>query len=165
LSKRIGLRHMQSIGGKGLVCPSGEQIVNGGFETGDFTGWTLEIDGTYCSVSSTIKHSGAYSAYIKYNPCLHIGGAIKQTFSTAIQGACIESFTLWIYRWSADEITIEVGYSDGTVETWTEKPVSEVWTEVNLKAHLDLTKKVSYIQIHATGGTYYVDDISLVVKG
>jgi hypothetical protein len=28
---------MGSIGGK-VPCPSGEQIVNGGFETGDFTG-------------------------------------------------------------------------------------------------------------------------------
>jgi hypothetical protein len=35
-------------------------VVNGGFETGDFTGWTLE--GSESPVISTNAHSGSYSA-------------------------------------------------------------------------------------------------------
>ena len=37
-------------------------VVNGGFETGDFTGWTLNGHNTLNFVSSENPHSGTYSA-------------------------------------------------------------------------------------------------------
>jgi len=40
-------------------------VVNGDFETGDFTGWTTEAapSGSLFGVSSTDPHSGSYAAY------------------------------------------------------------------------------------------------------
>lgn len=39
------------------------QITNGGFETGDFTGWTLGGNTGYTGVTGSYAHSGNFGAY------------------------------------------------------------------------------------------------------
>ena len=39
-------------------------VVNGDFETGDFTGWTQSGDTSFTSVSTTMPHSGSFSAQL-----------------------------------------------------------------------------------------------------
>jgi len=43
------------------VSPTGNQLTNGDFETGNFEGWNVT---GVCSISNTIVHSGSYSAYV-----------------------------------------------------------------------------------------------------
>src|SRR5208283_8994 len=74
-------------------------VVNGGFETGDFTGWTETGDNparcfpavsvenlgptSFCppSVNTMPPHSGEYLAFFNYAPSVGVG-TISQTLST-----------------------------------------------------------------------------------
>jgi hypothetical protein len=58
------------------VVPS---LVNGGFETGDFSGWTLSGNTDYCGVSFFVPHSGTYAA--EMGPVM-TEGFIAQTVAT-----------------------------------------------------------------------------------
>jgi hypothetical protein len=52
----------------GIICvtPSigAELVANGGFETGDFTGWSQSGNMGFTGVSTSAVHSGAYSAFL-----------------------------------------------------------------------------------------------------
>jgi len=172
MSRRIGLRTMPSTGAK-KPCPSGEQIVNGGFETGDFTGWTATGDANIISAFPS-PHSGSYCVAITAPP--GASGSISQTLTTPVPTACItetSTFKLWIhsrYGWSPPGgglFTAIITYTDGSQTTVNrEITVDEtnVWIEWDLKPFLEAGKTIQSIQIiienHYT--TSAVDDISLI---
>jgi hypothetical protein len=56
-------------------------IVNGGFETGDFTGWTLVGDPQTTFVDTGFTHSGTYAAFLGETGGL---GSLSQSFLTSI---------------------------------------------------------------------------------
>ncbi len=62
-----------------VTAGGGNVIVNGGFETGDFTGWTRS--GT-TSISTT-AHSGSFSAMLGSTSPTNGNSSIKQTFTAA----------------------------------------------------------------------------------
>jgi hypothetical protein len=78
-----------------LVFAPEDPIINGGFETGDLTGW----DGFDIAVTEGFGHSGTYSLVIIAD------GAVYQTFDPAVNLAGCD-LTFWYY--SADGITIFV---------------------------------------------------------
>ena len=41
-----------------------ELITNGGFESGSFTGWTVNTGGSFPVVQSSVVDTGSYAAYI-----------------------------------------------------------------------------------------------------
>lgn len=56
-------------------------IVNGGFETGNFGGWTQAGNTGFTSVSSLFEHTGTFGAAL--GPAGSVG-SLSQTFSTAV---------------------------------------------------------------------------------
>jgi hypothetical protein len=78
-------------------------VVNGGFETGNFTGWTVEnfhgvnIHSTLCSaqVTSGQSQSGSYSAFFQGPGSLPVGD-IKQTVVT--QPGMIYWLSFWLFN-------------------------------------------------------------------
>ena len=69
-----------------------ELVANGGFETGDFSGWTLGGNcGSFCNVTSTMPHSGAFSAQL--GP-VGSDGTLSQTLDT-VAGATY-TFSFWL---------------------------------------------------------------------
>lgn len=54
-------------------------VVNGGFETGDFTGWIVTGDAGWTGVDASAAHSGAYGAY--FGEAVP-GSSIAQTIAT-----------------------------------------------------------------------------------
>jgi hypothetical protein len=78
-----------------LNAPSASaQLVNGGFETGDFTGWTQSGNTTFTSVvnNASLAHSG--NDYASFGPTGSLG-FITQTVATTPGGNYTLSFWLW----------------------------------------------------------------------
>jgi hypothetical protein len=60
---------------------SADLVVNGGFETGDFTGWTLVGTPGANFVSTNFVHSGNYAAYLGEPVTM---GTLSQTLATTV---------------------------------------------------------------------------------
>jgi hypothetical protein len=63
---------------------SADLVVNGGFETGDFTGWTLVGDPTANFVSTNFVHSGNYAAFLGEPSTL---GTLSQSLATTVNSS------------------------------------------------------------------------------
>jgi hypothetical protein len=147
-----------------IACASGEQIVNGGFETGDFTGWTKTGDPW---IVNWDKHSGIYGC-----ETWTINDSIEQEFG-AIAYECISTFKFWTKQ-SFDTVTAElevtVTYDDDTQLQWIEGHRGHVnWIETDVKAKLDPTKKVKKIKFRQIVGVdtngWVIDDATLIGTG
>jgi transposase-like protein len=58
-----------------------DMVINGGFETGDFTGWALSGNTDYTGVTTGIAHSGEYAAYFGPDGSL---GYLSQSLATTV---------------------------------------------------------------------------------
>lgn len=144
------------------LCPTGDQITNGGFETGDLTGWTSNNADT----SSGHHHSGSYSAYILWDDCLGTSGYLTQSFSPVIPVYCITELSLYAKNTCGTNpsyaVNILATYSDATTDNIQKTGTnSSTWTKLNFTAGLTSTKLLSSIKISVTDCTHYVDDITL----
>jgi len=162
LSRRIGLRTIGSLGAKKVVvCPSGEQIVNGGFETGDFTGWKA----TGSAEIVTDGHKGSYFAYMSLSY-----GSVEQELPTPISYECIETFELFYQNSGCITPTVEVviTYTDDSATTITIVSQHGDWTKLNIKDYLDPEKTVKKIKVSCIVdgyGSVWLDDVSLIGAG
>jgi hypothetical protein len=155
------------------VCPSGEQIVNGGFETGDFTGWTETIDVEVVKSGNGmyLPHAGSYSV-----GTLALIGSMKQTLITPVPVECVKNtFSLWIISGygvsptGGGKFRVEINYTDET-NTTVIREITEgekdTWIEWDLKNELASGKTIESIKITLDGGHSgtipYVDDVSLI---
>src|SRR5207342_1372158 len=64
-------------------------VTNGGFETGDFTGWTNGGNTGFTGVDPGIQHSGTYGAF--FGP-IGSNGFLSQTLATTAGGVYTLSF-------------------------------------------------------------------------
>jgi len=135
-------------------CPSGEQIINGGFETGDFTGWEC-LDG---EVQTTTVHGGVYAARVYPSGTRRL----RQTLATAVLVACVTSFGLW-YQQASDSSYVVILYTDGSDATFY-LTATGAWTYFDfVVAGLDAGKSIERISIYSgTGASLYVDDVSMI---
>ena len=147
--------------------PAGEQAVNGGFETGDTTGWTGTDLSDVTSITGYV-HSGTYACNIGQhgNPCSPTYGQLIQTWVTPIPVSSIQSMSVWVraidgLQGSAGYIIIT--YSDLTTVTINPTTQFQQWLQVNILPSLNQAKSVKSITMGKTGpyGFDYVDDFDL----
>ena len=142
-----------------LATSAHATLINGGFETGDLTGWMPgpTFDG---AVTNLVANSGTYSLGME-----GIDG-ITQTFSSE---TILGDLTLWVRAESlifTGPTTVTVDYSDSTNTSLSIGGASlsdTSWTMFTLS--LDTNKLLNSITIF-TGetGTLYFDDISLLTS-
>lgn len=146
-----------------LCCPTGEQIINGGFDTGDFTGW--EAVGPPQITDYDFPHSDPYHLSMTLNY-----SSIKQTFSAPIPVRCITSFSLWkkcvFASGEGPIITMTFTYSDNTTDIFNLPATTKyIYEEVNLLPFLNASKSLKSIYIISSSVDFYeyvfIDDVSL----
>lgn len=90
------------------ISPEEERMVNGGLETGDFTGYTVAED----KIVTWVVHTGSYAARLYAVD----GNYLRQTFDTPIPVANVKSLTFWGCTWYQyyPFVNVMIGYTDGT---------------------------------------------------
>jgi len=140
-----------------VACPSGEQITNGDFETGDTTGWD-ELGGI---VTTDNPHSGTYCAQIYPSG----SRALIQTLASTPRVECITSFNFWHRRGRNSVVLVE--YADGTDTGYISIPYSDPdWALFDLLPYLTAGKYVTRITfLNGSVHHLYIDDVSLIGTG
>jgi hypothetical protein len=138
----------------------GQNIVsNGGFETGDFSGWNLNATSTQVGKLSGLVHSGHYGAELGQSGTL---GYLSQTLPTT--AGHIYLLSLWIdnpenpYGATPNEFLVQ--WEGATIYDGVDLPFSK-WT--NLKFYVTATNSGSLLQFGFQDDPYYLglDDISV----
>jgi hypothetical protein len=139
-----------------------EQVTNGGFETGDLTGWTEEETG--CQVDNSTSHSGNYSLKT-------IGGLLGSVvqYFTPIAQDCIESFTAYYKTpqgYPAWGIGMQIIYENNSTEDIAYYGGTTNWSYIDLKSRLTPSQgKVKGIRIKSVGAVdAWTDDVSILVN-
>jgi hypothetical protein len=134
-----------------------EKIVNGGFETGDLTGWTAGG----AEVSTEEAHSGTYSCWLG----MGCNASIEQILASPVFVNEIYSFGLWIYPKTDGTVpAIYIEYSGGGSTQYIPDCPENTWTYVDLVPYLEAGRAVSGIEIQMLTDVdwdTFVDDISL----
>jgi hypothetical protein len=94
------------------TCTPGERIVNGDFETGDFTDWVIDGIDTLPVVTNTNAHSGTYSAFAGGHPPTFCGfstetpgnSSFYQQFTVPVSGGTL---SFWHWDCSNDDIAFD----------------------------------------------------------
>jgi subtilase family serine protease len=138
----------------------GQNIVsNGGFETGDFSGWNLNAASTQVGSLRGLVHSGHYGAELGQPGTL---GYLSQTLPTT--AGHIYLLSLWIdnpqnpYGATPNEFLVQ--WEGATIYDGVDLPFSK-WT--NLKFYVTATNSGSLLQFGFQDDLYYLglDDISV----
>jgi hypothetical protein len=110
-----------------------EALVNGGFESGDLTGWSVDLsEGGSVAVVTMNPHSGQYCA------CITGLGILTQTFH-GIPTSSIRSITVWERTDDSNYLqTVELFYSDGVDELYGE--ITNSWSLFDLTSQLEKGK-------------------------
>jgi hypothetical protein len=153
-----------------VICPTGEQITNGGFETGNFTGWTASGD-----VSVTNSPSFGVTPYAGSYCCVcqntNKTGYVLQTFPTPIAVACFVASSVFQVHVIGDysvsppgggKATIDINYTDSTKTTISWEATSATagkWQTIDLKSYLEAGKTVQSIKITLTTGVSNYADL------
>lgn len=135
----------------------GEKIVNGGFETGDDTGWDNENG----YVVNTDKHSGTYCLDMSLTNAL-LGQAAD--FSPTITKSSIETFGFWYRGINGKEFRCYLYYTDAIYSAHFETCVDNSWHYMDLLPYVTNGKSLKNFKILSVGSFFFlVDDFSLII--
>lgn len=149
-----------------MECPECA-IINGGFETGDWTGWTRIDEGdcelSKCDIIDYNKHTGNWSARLNYDACVETGCCIGQIFDPMILVNCITEFYLWAYNTCSmgEKIKITIYYDDAAPTEIEVATAFNTWVKIDILPYLTAGKTVDSIMISAIECTYIIDDVTL----
>jgi hypothetical protein len=127
-------------------------VVNGGFETGDFTGWSQYGIGYVTQVSSGNPHTGNY-AFIVGNAY----GTLTQTLNTVVGQTYDVSYWMASDMGSSSISLNGTGVADSLFYVGPYEQITGTYTATSTSTTLELAVDSGYIPNDAT----WVDDISV----
>jgi Carbohydrate binding domain len=137
---------------------SADLVVNGGFETGDFTGWTQAGDTSFTDVESFFVHSGNFAA--EFGPT-ETNGFISQTALLATTPGDTYTLSFWLANDGGTPNNWSVSWGGNFVDGATDAaqfPFTQFsYQLLATSSATDLT--FSFFQAPAF---YYLDDVSVV---
>lgn len=145
-----------------IPCPSGEQIADGGFESGGYVYWNIP----YGEIVTDHPHTGSYCVHLSYQ------GDMDQTLATPILVECIKSFKCWIFGYDSlgqhSNALVRVTYTDDITTVIYQDALDGSWSEMDILPYLTAGKTVKSIYIKSWRDWAYnlwIDDVSLIGKG
>lgn len=138
-------------------------VVNGGFETGNFTGWTTQAAafGSNYGVINGQSHSGSFSARFQANQGQQ--DAIWQTLNT-VQGTNY-SIRFWLYNAGVGDDNLQVLWEGFNIlnQAPIEAPL-ESWTEYNLNALATTNGSEFKFRLYDSNAWVLLDDINVTAS-
>jgi len=137
----------------------GELFVNGGFETGDTTGWSGDI---VINSNPSYVHSGSYSVKVNVNY-----GIISQSIARGADKDSIENAGFWVYGGgSTDGIYYLYYWDHGPADydfiNWSAP--SSGWNYIDILSHLrNDGSQLQALSVMCNQPVTYLDDFSLYI--
>lgn len=132
-------------------------LLNGGFETGDLSGWTV-ADGAPV-VTNSEAHTGSFSV------AAFGGDAIRQNFAP-VATEDISEFSFWVKRVGGPFDFLQLFYGDGSNEVLLPSGPFSDWTFFDMTSSLDAGKTLTGFLIYGTtAGPAYLDDFVVNAPG
>jgi hypothetical protein len=160
-----------------VTGPSVNLIRNGGFETGDFTGW--QTGGAFAPVVTTAEaHSGKYSALLGHTTAPEVNGN-SHIYQTITIPSTANKVTLNFSYWPGTNDSIQYAWQEALIQDNSGNLLATAvkvannargWKEViyDLTSHKGQTIRV-YFAVHGNGYSpdyiyMYVDDVTVTVQ-
>lgn len=137
----------------------GEFFVNGGFETGDTTGWSGDI---VINSNPSYVHSGSYSVEVNVNY-----GVISQSISRGADKTSIENAGFWVYGGGSTDGIFYLYYWDhGPADydsiNWSAPTAG--WNYIDILSHLrNDGSQLQSLVVSCNQPVTYLDDFSLYI--
>jgi hypothetical protein len=135
-------------------------IVNGGFETGDFTGWSLSGNTGFSGVASgaPFAHSGTYGAYFG---AVGSDGILTQAQNVNTVVGHTYTFSFWLYNEGGTPNDMSASFGSDTVLSLTNAPAM-AYTEFTYNVVATSTSTSVSFSFRQDPAYWGLDDVSLV---
>jgi hypothetical protein len=145
----------------GRASAGGNLIVNGGFETGDFTGWTIGGNTSNTFVGPPfdgVGHpfSGEHAAVLGAIGSI---GTLSQTFAT--DPGMLYQLTLWGANGGAAPNQVSITLNGITAFSATDDPMHDYVLHVFDFTATSTSYTLLYEFEHGTSGAFVIDDVSV----